>query len=211
MIYAENILICIAAPLVLILPFVGGTVRRFLAAFLTGMLMCLLAAYIGGAIRAGTGMAWEETAIFVSPIVEETMKFLPLLLTILLFDASADGMFRTAIALGAGFVTLENCCYLLGTGAERLSYMLVRGAAAGVMHIVSVLALSMGLTLAGRFGMASFPGFAGSLATAMMIHALYNLLVSAPGVPSVIGYIMPLTIAILLYLPYRSLRKDVLN
>ena len=44
MIYAENILLCIAIPLVISLLFVRGDVRRYTAAFLFGMGVCLIAA-----------------------------------------------------------------------------------------------------------------------------------------------------------------------
>ena len=72
MIYAENILLCIAVPLLVSLLFVRGEVRRYLAAFLLGMLVCLLAAYISGFLNLITGTDENETAIFVSPIPFKT-------------------------------------------------------------------------------------------------------------------------------------------
>ena len=43
------------------------------------------------------------------------------------------------------------------------------------------------------------------LSLAMIFHALYNLLVSQPGLSSVIGYVLPLATAGVLYLPFRRL------
>ena len=79
MIFAENILLCIAIPLIVSLLFVKGEVRRYLTAFLVGMGVCLLSAYISGFLNLSSGMGENDTAIFLSPIVEELMKLLPLL------------------------------------------------------------------------------------------------------------------------------------
>ena len=84
MIFAENILICIALPILISLAFIHGSARRFAASFLVGMGVCLLAAYISGFINVASSMGAEDTAIFISPIVEEMMKFLQKPMTILL-------------------------------------------------------------------------------------------------------------------------------
>ena len=79
MIYAENILLCIAVPLLISLLFVRGEVRRYVAAFLLGMGVCLIAAYISGFLNLVTGMGENDTSVFLSPVVEELMKLMPLL------------------------------------------------------------------------------------------------------------------------------------
>ena len=205
MIYAENILLCIAVPLLIALLFLRGSARRFVAAFLVGMTVCLISAYIGGFLGSVAEMSENDASIFLSPVIEELMKILPLLLFLLLFSPSDRSFAATAIAVGAGFATFENCCYILTSGAESLPYILIRGLAVGVMHIVSVLALSIWLILSKRLKAFSFPAVVGGLALSMIFHALYNLLVSEQGVYSVIGYAMPLVCAGLLYLLYRKL------
>ncbi len=207
MIYAENILLCIALPLLLTLVFVYSEARGFVIAFLTGMLVCLLAAYISGFLNLVSGMGANDTAIFLSPIVEEFMKLLPLLLAMLLLDREGAALTMTAVSLGAGFATFENCCYILSSGAESLGYIMVRGMAVGVMHIVSVLALAMGLEAARRFRMLSFSSVAGALSLSTTFHALYNLLVSEPGISTAIGYALPALAAAAMIYPYRALRR----
>ena len=61
-----------------------------------------------------------------------------------------EDMNLPAVAIGAGFATFENCCYILTAGAESLPYILIRGMAVGVMHIVSILALPIWLIAARR-------------------------------------------------------------
>ena len=205
MIYAENILICIAVPLLLSLAFIQGSARRFATAFLAGMGVCLLAAYISGFINVASGMSAEDTAVFISPIVEECMKLLPVLFFLFMFTPRDQTLLIVAVGICAGFATFENCCYILSSGAESLPYILIRGMAVGVMHIVSGLAVAFGLMLARRFKVLSVPGIIGALALSMTFHALYNLLVSEAGITSAIGYALPLVTAATLYRPSRKL------
>ena len=205
MIYAENILLCIAVPLLVSLLFVRGEVRRYVGAFLLGMLVCLIAAYISGFLNLVTGMRENDTAIYLSPVVEELMKLMPLLFFLVLFSPEDRALTMLAVAIGAGFATFENCCYILTSGAESLTYVLIRGLAVGVMHIVSILALSTWFIAAKRLRAFSFPAVVGGLSLAMIFHALYNLLVSEPGASRIIGYLLPLLAAASLYALYRSL------
>ena len=208
MIYAENIFLCITAPLLLSLFFLRKNAKRFVVFFLTGMGICLLSAYISGFSLRLAGLEEGETAIFISPIVEEIQKLLQLLLFLFLYEPTDEAFLDAAIGIGIGFATFENCCYILSAGAESLPYILIRGLAVGVMHLVTTLAVSLALIMARRIRMLSIPGIAGSLTLSMIFHALYNLLVSQSGISSMIGYALPLLAAAGLYAAYRSeLRK----
>ena len=205
MIFAENILLCIAIPLIVSLLFVKGEVRRYLTAFLVGMGVCLLSAYISGFLNLSSGMGENDTAIFLSPIVEELMKLLPLLYFLFLFQPGERMLTMFAVAIGAGFATFENCCYILTSGAERFSYVMIRGMAVGVMHIVTIYALAVWLIIARNLKAFSFPAVVGGVSISMIFHALYNLLVSEPGPSSVVGYLMPIVTAWGLYFLYRKI------
>ncbi len=207
MIYAENILICIAIPLIVSLLFLTGSVRKYMAAFLLGMVMCLLSAYIDGFLALATGMGENDTSIFLSPMVEELMKLLPLMFFMVLTDAKEKTLTMIAVAIGAGFATYENCCYILTSGADNIIYVLIRGFAVGIMHIVSILALSIWFILARRLKAFSLPAVAVGVALAMNIHALYNLLVSKEGASTVIGFILPPVMSVILYFLYRYFRE----
>lgn len=207
MIYAENILICIAIPLIVSLLFLTGSVRKYMAAFLLGMVMCLLSAYIDGFLALVTGMGENDTSIFLSPMVEELMKLLPLMFFMVLTDAKEKTLTMIAVATGAGFATYENCCYILTSGADNIIYVLIRGFAVGIMHIVSILALSIWFILARRLKAFSLPAVAVGVALAMNIHALYNLLVSKEGASTVIGFILPPVMSVVLYFLYRYFRE----
>ena len=206
MIYSENILVCMAVPLLLTLFFVRANARQFVLNFLLGMAACLLGAYVSGFLDVATGMGVEDTAVFISPVIEEIMKFLPLLFYFLMFDPTDDHLFHAAVGIGAGFASFENVCSMVSSGAESLGFLLIRGLAVGVMHIVSVFAMMLGLVIARRFKAMRLASVVSALSLSMLFHGTYNLLVSEPGVTSVIGYALPLTTAMILLFSYRKLK-----
>ena len=201
MIFSENVLVCMAVPLLLTLFFLRDSARQFVLYFLMGMAACLLGAYVSGFVDAATGMGVEDTAIFISPVVEETMKFLPLLFYFLMFDPDDDHLFFFFF-----FVSFENICSMIASGTGSLSFLLIRGLAVGVMHIVSVFAMILGLVIARRFKALRLSSTVGALSLSMLFHGIYNLLVSEPGVTSIIGYVLPLLTALLLFFALRRLR-----
>ena len=208
MIYSENILICMAIPLLLTLFFLRGDLRQFVLNFVFGMATCLLGAYVSGFVDVASGLGADDTAVFISPVVEEGMKFLPLLFYFLMFEPDDNGLFHAAIGIGAGFASFENVCSMISAGTESISFLLIRGLAVGVMHIVSVFALTLGLTTARRFQALRLASVVGALSLSMLFHGIYNLLVSVPGVTSWIGYALPLVTALLLLFAYKRLQTN---
>lgn len=200
MINAENVLICIAVPFAISFIFTKGSARQLVSAFLAGMVGCIFSAYVAGFIQLTSGYSAENTSIFLSPIIEESMKLLLILFCIYLYGPSGKRIELLAVGIGAGFATFENCCILLSSGSQQLTYMLVRGSAVGVMHIVTLVALAKGLQLLKMYKAFFFIGIVGMLSIPVTIHGLYNLLVSQPGVSSYIGYAMPMLCVILLYM-----------
>ena len=200
MINAENVLICIAVPFAISFIFTKGSARQLISAFLAGMVGCIFSAYVAGLIQLTSGYSAEDTSIFLSPIIEESMKLLLILFCIYLYGPSGKRIELLAVGIGAGFATFENCCILLSSGSQQLTYMLVRGSAVGVMHIVTLVALAKGLQLLKMYKAFFFIGIVGMLSIPVTIHGLYNLLISQPGVSSYIGYAMPMLCVILLYM-----------
>ena len=202
MIYAENIFLCIMIPLAVTLFLTRGEVRKYITAFLLGMSMCLLSAYVSGFLSYAGHLDGSDAAVFLSPVVEELLKLFPLLVFSFFFAPKHSVLTMFAASLGAGFATFENCCYILTSGAGKLSYVMIRGMSVGVMHIVSIYALALWLILAMRLKVLSFPVVIGGVSIATIFHALYNLLVSGGRIASMIGYLMPVFMVTALYLLY---------
>jgi len=210
MIYAENVFVCIAAPLCVALFFIKGDARRFCGFFVAGIFVCLLAAYINSYLLVVTGYSIEQAAICVTPICEELMKLLPVLFYFLVFEPDDRQLMIAAAAVGAGFATFENCCYLLDAGAADFTMIMVRGFAVGIMHTMCTLAVALILVMFGKFHRMMPVLFVGVLAAAVTFHALYNMLASVPGTPQIIGYIMPVATmsAALAVIRVKKIRAD---
>lgn len=200
MIYSENILICIAVPLLVMLLFLRGKTRQHFMAFLLGMVMCFLSAYLNGFFA--NLFAYDEmaTARYIAPIVEEIMKMLPIILSVLLVDTTGKECIGFAIAVGAGFATFENCCYITQNGAQLIRFILVRGLAVGIMHVLCGLIIGVGMKMAITYKSVMLPGTLGSFAFSMTVHALYNLLVSGEGVAKNVGFAVPVFLLLLIYI-----------
>ena len=206
MIYSENIFVCMVVPLFLMLVFVKGSARRLSINFILGMATCLLGAYISGFFNVVSGMGMEDTAVFISPVIEEAMKFLPLLFYFYMFNPADDDLFLAAVSLGAGFASFENVCYMVSSGAGSLSFLLIRGLAVGVMHIVSVYSSVSGLVIARKLKAIRLSSTLGAISLSMLFHGVYNLLVSEPGFSSYLGFALPLLTAIILLIVMKRLR-----
>ena len=207
MIYYENILLCISLPLLVLLPFASKVARRFVLGFLIGMAMCLVGAYINSFFVYILNYSVMEGARFVSPLVEEGMKLLPIFLFSLLYQPEDRRLIAYAAVVGAGFATFENCCYITENGAELLRFVLFRGLAVGVMHVSSGLLLGGGLILVRRFRSVMLAGMVGVFSAAVIFHATYNLLVSVEGISTWIGFFMPLAITTILWVLWNRRKK----
>ena len=208
MIYSENILVCMVLPLILTAFILRDKTRNFVICFIIGMITSLLGAYVSGFIDVVSGYGNETTAIYISPVVEEIMKFLPLLFLYLLFEPTDDKLVHAATGIGAGFASFENVCSMISSGTENLGFLLIRGLAVGVMHIVSVFALVIGFLIARKYKVSGFTTILGALSSSMLFHAAYNLLVSEPGVFSAIGFCLPVVTAVILLISYKRLRPE---
>ncbi len=230
MIYAENILICIALPLCVCVFFTKGSSKMFIMFFVCGMVTCLFSGYIVGYIQAVSGWEKEDIPIFLSPMIEEIIKMIPVLFVLFAFSDRSDiraglstteqsipqndeteshnisdhSMILIALGVSAGFATFENACYILDQGASSFFYILIRGLAVGVMHIVSVLAMTMLILALRRLKIISVPVIAGALTMSMTFHGLYNLLVSDPSILMYVGFSLPIVSAVVLMIPYQK-------
>lgn len=192
MTYIENVLVCIAAPLLIAALFMGRrTVRMFLF-FLAGMIACLLSAYVNTFFAAVTAASAMTATAEIAPVAEEVLKLLPMLFYLLVFVPNPSHIKNAVLTIAVGFATFENICYLIQNGAEELSFLLIRGFGTGAMHITCGAILGYGLAYVWKRGWLKIAGTLGLLGTAVTFHAVYNLLIAAGGALQYIAYGMPL-------------------
>lgn len=200
MIYAENIFICLAAPLLVSLLFLRAGSRRFALHFTIGMAVCLLSAYFNSFISATSGSDSLDAVIVIAPMVEEIGKFLPLLYVMMMAEPSPRRLLDTALAMGVGFATFENACYLTLVDTGDLLNMVLRGLAVGAMHIGSTAFMGASLSYSRQAGWPKATAMMGVVSISIVYQAVYNLLVSFPGPMRWLGYVVPLLFALWLRL-----------
>ena len=81
--YIENIYVCLMAPLTITAFCLRGRGRRMILFLLGGMTVCLLSSYISTFLAAARGTDLLTASLEIAPLVEELMKFLPLLFYLL--------------------------------------------------------------------------------------------------------------------------------
>lgn len=188
----ENVFICIAAPLLFAIFCMRDRARRMMLFILAGMAMCLLSGYISSYIAFVQGADMELASIEISPIVEEVMKFLPILFLLLVFEPKTEEIGPYVIMIAVGFSTFENVCYLIRNGSGQLMSLAIRGFATGAMHVMCGYIVAVGLMHLWDRVWLRVAGTCVLLVISNSYHAIYNLLVSQDGAAAYIGYSIPL-------------------
>lgn len=181
----------LALPLLLSLFFIRGRSRRYALFLVIGMTVCLLSAYVSSFFMGYYGADGTTAAIEITPVCEEGMKLLPLLFFYLIFEPAPQELPAAAIALAAGFATFENVCYLTENGAADFRFLLIRGIAAGALHILCGVLSGFGVSQVFCRRWLAVTGTAGILGACTGFHAIYNLLITAEGGWRMAGYLFP--------------------
>ena len=194
MTYIENVFFCLAAPLIIAICCVPRHPRRSLLFILSGMVACLFSSYISSFFARSLGASALEASLEISPLVEETLKLVPIAFYLMVFEPEKNEAAGEALMIAVGFATLENVCYLLTTNAENTLRLLIRGFSTGAMHVAC--GAMVAVVMRGLWNSLVFRIIAtlGVLCLAITCHGIYNILVNQNGVPAVIGYLLPLII-----------------
>ena len=204
----ENIFICLAAPfLIAALGTNAGNRKNYLFIVL-GFVCCIISAYLNTFFSVIYN-AQDTTAILeISPVIEETVKLLPLLFGLIVFELQPKEGGNIIFNIAVGFATFENVCYLLENGTGNLFYLFVRGFSSGAMHITCAFIIGYGLRVFRRPAALRAAGIFGLLCVAITFHATFNMLMKTEGLIKQLGYAIPFASCIILLLlkaPFRKL------
>lgn len=199
MTYVESIFVLLACPLLASLPFLEGRPRSMISLTLAGMLSCLLSAYVNAFYIRAIGVDAQVGAVEVAPLVEESIKLLPLLFYLLVFEPEMREARTAVVFVAVGFATMESGFYLADSGLTHPMTLALRGLSASVMHLSCGVVVGYGLTRVWSRTWLKVAGTFGLLVLAMTYHGVYNLLVAAGGAAQVVAIILPmLTLVVLL-------------
>lgn len=191
MTYIENVFVCIAGPLLLAALYMGKKYNILFFFCIAGMGVCQLSAYINTFFARIYNADFIAATTQIAPVVEETMKLLPLLFYLLVFEPKTEKINEAVLIIATSFATFENIYYLIENGAAQLSFILIRGFGAGAMHIVCGVIVGYGLVYVWQHSWLRIPGTFGLLGTAITFHAIYNLLIAHGSITQYIAYSLP--------------------
>ncbi len=161
----------------------------------------MLSAYVNSFFMSSYGADEVIAAIEITPVCEEFMKLLPLLFYFLVLEPDPARMTPAAIAVGVGFATFENACYMTANGTDDLYFLLVRGLSAGALHILSGIITGFGLAYVFRRSWLLITGTFGLYGVCVTMHAVYNLMITAEhGAWRAVGYVFPTALISLLFI-----------
>jgi len=136
-----------------------------------------------------------QATVELAPVIEETMKLLPVLFLLLVFEPKRQEAQNAILFVAAGFATFENVCYLIENGSSQLMFLLMRGFGTGAMFIVCGAVVGQGLLYVWKLPWLKVAGTFGLLCISITFHAIYNLLISVGGVVQTVGLLIPVLTA----------------
>lgn len=129
----------------------------------------------------------------IAPIVEETLKALPLLLFFRRRNFDSKMIIYCAMASGIGFSVQEMLYYFAqftaDSGLQALLPLLVRTVTTCLMHGMTTAVVGFGLTITAELRVIRVPMVLGLFALSSVIHSLYNILLDTR--LAVLALIMP--------------------
>lgn len=204
----ENIFICLAAPFLLAALGTNTGSRKNCFFIVLGFVCCIISAYLNTFFSAIYGAQGITAVLEISPVIEETVKLIPLLFGLIVFEVEPREGNNVIFNIAVGFATFENICYLLENGTDNLFYLFVRGFSTGAMHITCAFIIGYGLRVFRRPAALRAAGIFGLLCVAITFHATFNMLMKTDGIIKQLGYAIPIVSCIILLLlkaPFRKL------
>ena len=138
----------------------------------------------------------KNVAIIVTPITEEILKAIPILIFAVVLSAKKEALFTASMAVGIGFAVLENAFYLLSYSSFNMFDAIIRAFGAGLMHGMCTLLVGVGISFVKKKSKMFVVGTFALLSTAITYHGIYNMLVQSDY--RGIGYLLPIAT----YIPF---------
>ena len=188
--------ISVFIPILLMALLVEKKARLPISFVLVGIFISVFVAEINGAIRVFLPMDNFEFTIIVTPITEEILKAMPILVYATMISDKRETLFTAAMATGIGFAVLENAFYLLNDSSFNMVDAIIRAFGTGLMHGMCTLLVGVGISFARKRSKIFIVGTFALLSTAITYHGIYNMLVQSSFL--VVGFMLP----ILTYIPF---------
>ena len=197
------IFLCIALPLLLMLPILERRARRLVFFLLMGMATALAAYEVNSILYPLSGLEPVRFSQTVPPMTEEILKALPVGIFAICFNNDRRTVLPVAMSVGIGFSILENTAILIeNLAAVTLGWAALRGLSASLMHGLCTMVVGAGLPYVKKQKKLFYTGIFGLWSIAVTMHAMFNLLIQSQY--AWLGACLPVALYALLYLVRRS-------
>lgn len=198
--------VSVFVPILLMAGLLEKKAREPITFVLIGIFVSVFAAEVNGLLRGLLPLSVFEITIIVTPITEEILKAIPILVYATALGAKKEKLFTASMAVGIGFAVLENAFYLLNDSSFNMIDAMIRAFGAGLMHGMCTLLVGAGISFAKKRSKIFVVGTFALLSTAITYHGIYNMLVQSDY--EVIGFLLPMAT----YIPFFVWRiKNVLK
>ena len=200
-----TLFISVFVPILLMAFLVEKKSRLPISFVLVGIFVSVFVAEINGLLRTLLSMDDFKFTIIVTPITEEILKALPILVYATMISDNRETLFTSAMATGIGFAVLENAYYLLNDYSFNMLDAIIRAFGTGLMHGMCTLLVGVGISFAKKRKKIFVVGTFALLSTALTYHGIYNMLIQSPY--EVVGFLLP----IFTYIPFLIWRLKIKN
>lgn len=188
--------VSVFVPILLMACLIEKKARQPIIFVLIGIFVSVFAAEVNGLLRTLLPMSAFEVTIIVTPITEEILKAVPILVFAIVLDAKKEALFTAAMAVGIGFAVLENAYYLLNDASFNMIDAIIRAFGAGLMHGMCTLLIGVGISFVKKKNKIFMVGTFALLSTAITYHGIYNMLVQSDY--RAVGFLLPIST----YIPF---------
>ena len=196
--------ICMLAPLLLTLPLMKGASRRVMLYIIIGICVSLFVSEINGRILDSLNNQMLFVTTTITPVTEEIVKALPVLLYAFLFSDDREKLLPLAFATGIGFALFENTVILIQSiDNVSILWAIIRGFSTALMHGICTATVGYGMGYVRKKKKLFISGTFALLALAIIYHGLFNMLVQSKNLQYV-GFFMPAVtyIPLIIYLVF---------
>lgn len=188
--------VSVFVPILLMACLIEKKARQPIIFVLIGIFVSVFAAEVNGLLRNLLPMSTFEVTIVITPIIEEILKAIPILVFATALMAKKEALFTASMAVGIGFAVLENAYYLLNDASFNMIDAIIRAFGAGLMHGMCTLLVGVGISFVRKKNKIFVVGTFSLLSTAITYHGIYNMMVQSE-YPAV-GYLLPIST----YIPF---------
>lgn len=183
--------VSVFVPILLMAFLIEKKARLPIVFVLVGIFISVFAAEVNGLLRTLLPLSTYEITIIVTPITEEILKAIPILICATVVTAKKETLFTASMAVGIGFAVLENAFYLLNDASFNMFDAVIRAFGAGLMHGMCTLLVGVGISFVKKKSKIFLVSTFALLSTAITYHGIYNMLVQSDY--QVAGFLLPIT------------------